>query len=145
MFKDPNTYRSRVWRRKDFKNALDKVLMLNSEQANCTFEPEAGSMSRTIDIALKANPNLRKDGLIDEGDPEGFVKKLGSNFEKSHPEVYKAGVLKRALLMFKEGKFEDALKRLYDGFNVESIKKHFDPYYMRRFFEEAIIKAKHDR
>lgn len=139
MFKDPNTYRSRVWRRKDFKNALDKVLMLNSEQANCTFEPEAGSMSRTIDIALKANPNLRKDGLIDEGDPEAFVKKLGSNFEKSHPEVYKAGVLKRALLMFKEGKFEDALKRLYDGFNVDSIKKHFDPHYMRRFFAEALI------
>jgi len=31
LFKEPNSYRSRVWRRKDFKAALDKVLMLNSE------------------------------------------------------------------------------------------------------------------
>lgn len=140
--KEPTTFRSRVWRRRDFKNALNKVLMLNSEQENCTFEPEAGSMSKTIDIAMRANPNLRKDGLIDEADPELFVKKLGQNFEKSHPEVYKAGVLKRAKLMYKEGRFDDALKRLYDGFNVESIKKHYDPYYMRRFMAEALLKAK---
>lgn len=32
MLKEPSTFRSRVWRRRDFKNALDKVLMLNSEQ-----------------------------------------------------------------------------------------------------------------
>jgi hypothetical protein len=136
LFKEPATYRSRVWRRRDFYAALDKVLMLNSEKANCFFEPEAGSMSRTIDLALKANPNLRKDGLLDEPDPEEFVKKLGQNFEKSHPEVYKQGVLKRAKLMAKEGKFDDALKRLYDGFNVESIKKRYDPKYMQRFFAE---------
>lgn len=85
-----------MWRRHDFESALDKVLMLNSEKENCVFEPEAGSMSRTIDFAVKYNPNLRKEGLLDEADPEAFVKKLGQNFEKSHPEVYKAGVLKRA-------------------------------------------------
>ena len=135
-FKDPNTFRSRVWRRRDFNSALNKVLMLNSEVENCVFEPEAGSMSRTIALALKANQNLRKDGLLDEADPEEFVKKLGQNFEKSHPEVYKLGVLKRAKLMAKEGKFEDALKRLYEGFNVESIKKRYDPKYMQRFIAE---------
>ena len=119
--------------------------MLHSDQENCTFEPEAGSMSRTIAVALGANPNLKKDGLLDDADPEQFVKKLGSNFEKSHPEVYKEGVLNRAQLMAKEGKFEDALKRLYDGFNVESIKKRFDPNYMKRFFAEAMLKAKAQR
>jgi hypothetical protein len=50
---------------------------------------------------LKANPNLRKEGVFDEADPEAYIKKLGANFEKSHPEVYKAGVLKRAQLMYK--------------------------------------------
>ena len=143
--KEPVTFRSRVWRRRDFKKALDKVLMLSSEQENCTFEPEAGSMSKTIDLALRANPNLRKDGFLGEPDPEAYIKKLGQNFEKSHPEVYKAGVLKRALLMFKEGKFEDALKRLYDGFNVESIKRRYDPYYMRRFMADAMMKEKQKR
>ena len=53
--------------------------MLNSEKVNCVFEPEAGSMSRTIDPALVANPGLRKDGLLDEPDPEEFVKKLGAD------------------------------------------------------------------
>ena len=47
--------------------------------------------------------------------------------------------------MFKEGRYEDALKRLYDGFNVESIKKRYDPYYMRRFLAEAIMKEKKKR
>lgn len=120
-------------------------MMLNSEQENCTFEPEAGSMSRTIDLALKANPNLRKDGLLDEPDPEAYIKKLGSNFEKSHPEVYKAGVLKRAQLMYKQGRFEDALKRLYDGFNVDSIKKRYDPDYFKRLLAESLLKAKAQR
>lgn len=44
--------------------------------------------------------------------------------------MYKLGVLKRAKLMIKEGKFDDALKRLYEGFNVESIKRRYDPKYM---------------
>jgi len=57
-FKEPSSFRSRVWRRRDFKDALDKVLMLNSEKENCFFEPEAGSMSRTVGLALKAVPNL---------------------------------------------------------------------------------------
>ena len=102
-------------------------------------------MSRTIDLAMKANPNLRKDGLLDEPDPEEFVKKLGANFEKSHPEVYKLGVLKRAKLMAKEGRFDDALKRLYEGFNVESIKKRYDPNYMKRLIGDRFLMKKAER
>jgi len=44
--------------------------------------------------------------------------------------------------MYREGRFEDALKRLYDGFNVESIKKRYDPHFMKRFFAEALLKHK---
>jgi hypothetical protein len=143
--KEPKTFRSRVWRRRDFASALDKVLMLNSEKENCVFEPEAGSMSLTIGKTLRENPNLRKEGFFDEADSEEFVKKLGQNFEKSNPEVYKIGVLKRAKLMAKEGKFDNALKRLYEGFNVESIKKHYDPKYMQRFFAEQLLKEKAKR
>lgn len=47
--------------------------------------------------------------------------------------------------MAKEGKFDDALKRLYEGFNVESIKKHYDPKYMQRFFAEQLLKEKAKR
>lgn len=56
--KEPGTYRSRVWRRRDQREALKKILMLNSEIEHCTFEPEAGSMNKNIDLVIRANPNL---------------------------------------------------------------------------------------
>jgi hypothetical protein len=70
--KDPTNYRSKVWRRGDYKVAMKDILMTNSELANCTFEPEAGSMSKHLDAALRANPNLKKEGYIDEPDPEAY-------------------------------------------------------------------------
>ena len=80
IMKDPASYRSRVWRRNDFRSALNKVFMLRSENENCTFEPEAGALSKTIELTLKANPNIKRDAVTDEGDPENYVKKLGENF-----------------------------------------------------------------
>lgn len=68
--KDPKTFRSRVWRRTDFRKALNSVFMFSSDLANCTYEPEANSLSKHIDAALKANPNLRNndesEGLFKE-------------------------------------------------------------------------------
>ena len=57
--KDPKSFRSRVWRRTDFKKALNSVFMLSSDMANCTYEPEANSLSKNIDTAIRANPNFR--------------------------------------------------------------------------------------
>ena len=104
--------------------------MCRSEIDNCTFEPEAGSMSKNIEDTMRAVPNLRKEGIENEPDPEAYFKKLGKNFETSHPEVYKAGVLKRAKLEYKMGKFDKSMNSLYEGFNIESIKKRYDPHYM---------------
>ena len=55
--------------------------MLNSEKENCVFEPEAGSLSRTIGFTIK---KLGKElnnigGMINEPDPEEYVKKLGKD------------------------------------------------------------------
>lgn len=119
--------------------------MTNSELQNCTFEPEAGSMSKHLEAALQANPNLRKEGFTDEPDPEAYFQKLGKNFETSHPEVYKLGILKRAKLKYMQGKYEDAMNILCDGFNIESIKKRYDPNYMKRFMAEVLLKKKEDR
>jgi hypothetical protein len=47
--------------------------------------------------------------------------------------------------MAKEGKFDAALNRLYEGFNVESIKKRYDPKYMQRFMAEQILKERAKR
>jgi len=37
------------------------------------------------------------------------------------------------------------MNTIYDGFNVESIKKRFDPQYMKRFMAEALMKRKEKR
>lgn len=106
--------------------------MLNSELENCTFEPEAGSMNKNIPLVLSANPNLQKEGFVEEPDPEAYFSKLGTNFETSHPEVYKLGVLRRARLKYSQGKYEEAMNILYDGFNVDSIKRRFDPNFLKK-------------
>lgn len=142
----PLTYRSRVWRRRDFKKKLEEVYMLQSETENCTFEPEAGSLSKTNHLTLKVLPNLARDGVLtSEPDPEAYFKKLGKNFEKSHPEVYKAGVLKKAKLLYQQGKYEEAMNKLHEGFNIMSIKKRNDPNFMKRFMAEELLKKKNER
>ena len=94
--RDPATFRSRVWRRKDFKKALKDVFMTNNELENCLYEPAANSMNQNIELALTANKGLNRNEFFVEGDPEAYFEKLGKNFESSHPEVYKQGILKRA-------------------------------------------------
>jgi hypothetical protein len=144
-YKDPNTFRSRVWRRRDFKNALKQVLMSRSDIENCTFEPEAGTMSKYMDFAMRHFPDLRREELTNEPDPESYVKKLGKDFITSHPEVYKAGVLKKAKVVYKKGLLEQALNIMYEGFNIDSIRKRYDPKYMKRFIAEQIIKKRQER
>lgn len=50
--REPGNYRSKVWRRKDYRMAMKDILMTHSEQVNCTFEPEAGSMSKHIETTM---------------------------------------------------------------------------------------------
>lgn len=59
--------------------------------------------------------------------------------------MYKAGILKRAKLKFSSGLYEEARLILCDGFNIDSIKKRYDPNFMKRFMAEALLKAKKDR
>lgn len=44
-----------------------------------------------------------------------------------------------------KGLYEEAMNVLYEGFNVESIKKRFDPNFMKRFMAERLLKEKNDR
>ena len=75
--------------------------MSNDDQINCRFEPMTGSL----------NPNFWKIGAIpehlrDTADTEkAFCDKMGVDFIKSAPEIYKKGVLKKALRKFKGGEF----------------------------------------
>lgn len=69
-------------------------------------------MSKNLETTLQVNFNLRNNGYDKEPDPDAYFTKMGKNFETSHPEVYKAGVIKRAKLKYKEGKYEEAMNAL---------------------------------
>lgn len=59
--------------------------------------------------------------LDEEADHKSFVNKHGTNFTKSHPEVFKLGKLKKAKLLAKEGEYEKAMSTLAEGFNIKSL------------------------
>lgn len=96
-------------------------------------------MNPHLSLALKVMPNLRKEGFTEEPDPEAYFNKLGTNFQKSNPDVFKAGVLKRARMKFMNGKYDDAMNTLFQGFNVESLKKKYDLNYRMKEAQKAKI------
>ena len=67
-----------------------------------------------------------------EANQNTYNEKLGVNFEKSHPEVFKSGKLKKAKLFSREGKFELALNTLAEGFNIESLNKFYNVKYQKQ-------------
>ena len=111
--KQPDAFRSRVFRRTDKEAKLEKVFMQFSEVENCKFEPELGAL----------NPNAKKES--EEVVPGEFFNKLGVNFATRNPRIYKQGVLKKAKLYFKNGKIEESYKELFHGFNVPRVLANF--------------------
>jgi hypothetical protein len=101
-------YRSRVWRRNDFKTKLKDVLMTEGELENCTFEPNAHSLNPFLhkngahggqDKKFKIQETTKQKGYaadeMDEGcDPGDFIKSMGTNFKTSNASLFKSGILK---------------------------------------------------
>ena len=44
--KEPDAFRSRVFKRGDMEKRLENVFMKYEEVLNCTFEPDVGNMNR---------------------------------------------------------------------------------------------------
>jgi len=47
--------------------------------------------------------------------------------KKTHPEIYKKGILKRATRSFNEGDFNKARSTLMSGFKLRSLRQNFEP------------------
>ena len=85
------------------------IFMSNSDQENCRFEPEAGSLNPKF-WSLPPSKFPVPQHLMDTADTEkAFQDKHGTNLQKSHPEVYKKGILKKALRFYKAGEFKRAM------------------------------------
>ena len=51
---------------------------------------------------------------------------MGKNFQGRFPFVYKSGIYNKAMSMFQEMKYAEALKKLEEGFNCISLKGNFN-------------------
>lgn len=74
--------------------------MMVSEQENCTFEPEAGALNRNWKTVMNFSkePRLKQDSI-----PGEFFERMGENFCKSNPAIYKQGKLKKAITQLRNG------------------------------------------
>jgi hypothetical protein len=54
---------------------------------------------------------------------------MGTNFSSRYPVIYKYGKFKRALRFWKEDRYIQAYKEIAEAFNIDNIKKQFNPEY----------------
>lgn len=119
--KEPDSFRPRVFKRREFKEKYMKnVFMTFEEIENCTFEPNCGTQNPLNKNAYDSDTQ-NKDG---DGGPT-FFEKMGENFLHGYPKIYKQGILKKSLLKLKNGNREDSFNLLFDAFYVEKVFAHF--------------------
>jgi len=82
---------------------MKNIFMTFEEVENCTFEPNCGTMDTC------AKKNHEGEEII----PGQFFDKLGVNFATSNPKIYKMGILKKALLHWKNDRPDDSLNTMY--------------------------------
>ena len=137
--------REKAWIRPDTTNHRQKILMTYDEIENCTFEPKCGKLSdlRHQKLAKKYELKVREEeGAPGESEENKWVKKLGVNFKGKHPEVFKSGVLRRAIKFHNEGRLTSSLKKLSEGFNIKSVLGKYYPKEYKRLLAKEQREAK---
>jgi hypothetical protein len=128
---EPSTYRQRVFFRNDIKKRLANIFMCHSDQVNCTFEPNAASLKPKVKYNGKTVMEVEKINAA-VVDHNSYSEKMGPDFIKAHPEVFKAGKLKKANFHFRNGDFERSMNALGEGFNIDSLNRRFNPKYLKQ-------------
>ena len=100
------------------KQKIPQIFMTNDDQLNCRFEPCAGSLNPDF---WKLGPMPEKCRDTAETDA-AYRDKHGDNFKKTHPEIFKKGILKKATREFTEGTFSKANATLLTGFKLRSLR-----------------------
>ena len=125
--------------REDYKKRLADIFMTQADQLNCTYEPYCASLKPIVNMSGKRQDAAIAEINNAEANQNTYCEKLGVNFEKSHPEVFKSGKLKKAKLMYREGKFELAMNTLAEGFNIESLNKHYNVKYQKQLLVKTMM------
>lgn len=114
---DPNSFRSRVFKRRDIKKKLQNIFMKQDEIENCTFEPSVGTQN-----ALAKDVNDATKEIV----PGEYFNSLGINLSAKNPKIYKQGILKKAFLHLKNNDTEKSYNCMFEGFNVERLFANFN-------------------
>jgi len=119
--KEIEKFQIHPWNRKDkaTKEKLKNIFFTYDDVENCTFKPKITS------YAISGKPEKEEY----EVDPESLAKEMGENFENKYPYVFKSGVYNKALSFFQSGKYVQAMRKLKQGFNIDSLLRNFHPNY----------------
>ena len=114
---DPNSFRSRVFKRRDVKQKLQNIFMKQDEVENCTFEPSVGTQN-----AMGKDVNDETKEIV----PGEYFNSLGVNLASKNPKIFKQGILKKAFLHLKNNDVERSFNTMFEGFNVERLFANFN-------------------
>lgn len=118
------------WEKEEFFISRLNIMMTLSDAKECTFAPNVGSKM----------PNKHKELMLQEygawanqflsstkSSFDEWVNAIGTNLSKRFPSIYKYGRFKKALRYWKEEQYIKSYKEIAEAFNIDQIKKHFNP------------------
>ena len=104
-----------LWKRPELQKQKQQIFMCFDDAEHCTFEPK---LSKTA-------YQLEKDALIESRlNNDKWVNEMGKNFTTVRGTIYKEGILKKAKVLFSEGKYDDTIKLLEKAFDLDVFKAY---------------------
>ena len=98
---------------------MKNILLTYSEVENCTFKP------KITPYVIPGKPYKGEDEI----NPNDYVEEMGKNFQNKYPYVFKSGIYNKSVSLFQAGKYVEAMNKLKQGFNIDSLLRNFEPNY----------------
>ena len=121
-----------LWKRPDLIKKKEQIFMCFDDAEHCTFEPKLS----------KPTNNLEKDDIINSRlNNDKWVKEMGNNFTMVRGTIYKEGILKKAKILFAEGKYKDTIKELKKAFDLSVFETYKPRFLLKEGETNKFIRA----
>ena len=104
-----------LWKRPDLMKQKEQIFMCFDDARHCTFEPKLSKNIEDEDKIIQSRINNKK-----------WIEEMGPLFTATRATIYKEGILKVAKIQFSKGEYDETLKTLEKGFNIDEILKYKD-------------------
>jgi len=102
-----------LWKRPDVRKAKEKIFMCFDDAEHCTFEPK---------LTNKNEPLSKEELIKSRVNNMEWVKDMGKHFTKVRNTIYKEGILKRAKILFADGRYKRTIELLKKAFDLKAIR-----------------------